>query len=481
MRRKREMRPAGRRASRPSPAPRPVLGGAFDLVASGRFDPSAGAARRPSLAHPGVHPHPVIPRRTSRAPSRSGAARVVPHLAALAILTAGITLRLFYLPFNVHTPDEDTYVDFYGRPLEQHGLGALPKLLEDYNARAPMQQFPPPTRVGYLLPMVGAMKLSHDADLTAAASLSVWASAGLLLALYGFARLLDPWSAAIATLFAAFSPLDLAMSRRAWPDEPLGLCATAVALLLARFRERPTSALAAISALALSAWAATIKETGLFVLGFATLVLAFTAWRASGPAAAARWLAGGIVAFLAAAGITAWLCGGIAPVWTALVAMQRAAEHNPYVLQYQTGDLRYYIRGLALLQPMPVALGLAGAVLALKPAEFLWSRLHGRAPQAALLTLGWMTLALGIALALLPQKNLRFLSPVYPACDLLAGALIVAAWRHLAVRISRAWRFAGATALAAGLVGAAWLDYTRFLAWFVSRGIPDLATPWFKR
>jgi 4-amino-4-deoxy-L-arabinose transferase-like glycosyltransferase len=303
----------------------------------------------------------------------------------------------------------------------------------------------------------------------------------MLLVIYAFAWPLDPWAAAIALLFAAFSPLDLAMARRAWPDELLSLCSALIALLLVRACAKPANRRAAVAALALGAYATLVKETGALLLAFAALLLAISSWRARGPTSAVRWLLGGLAALAAAVGLTALAFRGFAPVWGALSAMQRAAVHNKYVLQYQTGDVRYYARGLALLQPLPMLLGFAGAAFALKPTAWLAGGLRGRAVPTALVTLGWMTLVLASAMTALPQKNLRFLSPIYPLLFLLAGALIVGAWRALAVRMTRPARAASATAIAVALIGAAWLDHARFVDYFVTRGIADLAVPWFTR
>ena len=77
--------------------------------------------------------------------------------ACAVLLVAGIALRAWHLPVMVYTPDEDAYVNFYAVPLLQQGLGHLPALVKDYNARPELHAFPSPTRVGQLWPMVATM------------------------------------------------------------------------------------------------------------------------------------------------------------------------------------------------------------------------------------------------------------------------------------------------------------------------------------
>ena len=104
---------------------------------------------------------------------------------------------------------------------------------------------------------------------------------------------------------------------------------------------------------------------------------------------------------------------------------------------------------------------------------------RGRAVTPALATLGWMSLTVGAAIAVLPQKNMRFLSPVYPALDLLAAAVIVGGLRQASARLPRAAGIALFVMLAIGLLAAGYLDQARFVRYFITGGIADLATPWF--
>jgi 4-amino-4-deoxy-L-arabinose transferase-like glycosyltransferase len=403
------------------------------------------------------------------------------HAICFLLFAVGVALRVAHFDVPVYTPDEDAYINFYGVPLFDEGLGALPALVRDYNSRPPLQQFPPPTRIGHLLPMVALMRLCGDHEPPTAALLSAFASVALLLIIWGLGAMIDPWVAAAALLFVIVSPLDLAMARRAWGDELLALCSAAMMLAAARLIARPQRRRWAIVALALGAYAVLIKETGLFLLGFTGVALTIVTWRAEGARRGLLMAAGGVSAMLVAAVVLAAACGGFSPVRTALAAMQTAARTNEYVSHYQTGGIGYYVRGLALVQPLSILLGVGGEICVAIRLAFLRTVSSRKGASATLAVMAWLAISLGIVAVLYPQKNLRFLSPIYPVLDLLAGAMIVASFRALTRNASHRVRVVAFAALSALLVGAAAMDHARFVNYFVTRGIPDLATPWFTR
>src|SRR5262245_35787258 len=152
------------------------------------------------------------------------------YIAVVCLVALGIALRVAHHVVPVYTPDEDANADFYAVPIYDNGLSELPKLVWDYkHAPAGFEHYTSPTRVGHLLPIVALMKLTKRPTIETAAWVSIAASmlALVLIALMGV-RFLGAWVAAIALVFAAVSPLDLAMSRRVWGDELLALCALGV-------------------------------------------------------------------------------------------------------------------------------------------------------------------------------------------------------------------------------------------------------------
>ena len=415
-----------------------------------------------------------------------------PHAYALVglLLGLGVGLRVVDFPVVVYTPDEDAYANFYATPLYADGLGGLPKLVRDYETRPDMREFPSPTRVGHLWAMVLAMHLAGHASIQAAAAVSAVAS-GLILMLIAALGLplLGPWPTAAALLLAVVSPLDRAMARRAWGDELLALCALVSIAALARYSARPRAPWMAL-ALAAAGYAILVKETGLALLLLVTLWLTVGGARAAGAGGALRALLAGAFTLIAALGVLAIACGGLAPLRATFAGLVASGPLNAYMREYQSGGPGYYARGLLRVEPVTIALGALGAVMAagwrLMPRAATAAAPDGGAPEAArpgpiCAAIAWLALGF-VAMALAwPQKNLRFLSPIYAPLDLLAGAgvgwLLAAARQRLPAAAFRVL----AGLVVAGLIAAALADQRRFVALFIRRGIPDLATPWFTR
>jgi 4-amino-4-deoxy-L-arabinose transferase-like glycosyltransferase len=333
--------------------------------------------------------------------------------------------------------------------------------------------------VGHLWVIVGFMNLLGHAIIQNAA----WASAAasmlvlLLIARIGLGSL-NPWATAIALLFAACSPLDRAMARRVWGDELFAACALAALLAFIAWATGGRRARWMLLCLALAGYSVLVKENGLVVLGLATAGFAIVEARVSGARGALLAELAGVATLVATVAVLALACGGIEPL-RATFARLAASHANEYMIKYQTGGPGYYVRGLLALQPVPILLGLlAAAVVAFRGPGLgaMW-----KAPRArtTLTVLTAFTLAFaGLALAW-PQKNLRFLSPIYAPLDLLAGAGVWAAldwargrWPSPAFRV-------GVALVAVALIVAAIADQQRFVELFIRRGIPDLATPWF--
>jgi hypothetical protein len=419
---------------------------------------------------------------------RARPSALLAHALVALLIVAGVALRVVDFPVAVYTPDEDAYADFYAAPLYAHGLGGLPTMVRDYEARSDMREFPSPTRVGHLWAMVLAMHLAGHASIQVAAAVSAVASGLILVVIAGLGLpLLGPWPTAAALLLAVVSPLDRAMARRAWGDELLALCALVSMAALARHAARPRARWMAL-ALAAAGYAILVKETGLVLLLLATVWLAVTGARVAGVRGALRALLAGALTLIATLGVLAIACGGLAPLRATFAGLVASGPLNAYMREYQSGGPGYYARGLLRVEPVTIVLGALGAVLAaawrLMPRAA--SAPDGGAPERArpaaiCAGIAWLTLGFaGMALAW-PQKNLRFLSPVYAPLDLLAGAALGWLLASARERLPAAAFRVLAAVVVAGLIAAALADQRRFVELFIRRGIPDLATPWFTR
>jgi 4-amino-4-deoxy-L-arabinose transferase-like glycosyltransferase len=330
--------------------------------------------------------------------------------------------------------------------------------------------------------MVATMLILSDDSPRAAAVLSAASSVAILVVVWLLgATFFHPWVAAMALLFAIVSPMDLAMARRAWGDEPFAFLTLAVTWTFLLHARAPRRSGWAIACLALAGYSILTKESGMLVLALATIGLTVVAWRASGPRAALVMLGAGALTLGIACGALALAVGGWAPLTAALHRLSDTTTVNAYMREYQSGGPEYYVRGLGLLQPVPVALGLLAAVLiALRVLPR--PRTHGKsAVENAGTTLAWLAIAFVAVALVYPQKNLRFLSPVYAPLDLLAAALVWAAVGWVRLRTPFSIYRGACVALALILFVSALADHRRFVTYFIERQIPDLATPWFTR
>ena len=433
-------------------------------------------ADSPRVSRRRPDPRATAERRTRRPAGPGGPASRLALLLCAALLLFGAGLRVADLPLRVHSPDEDTYVTFYAAPLSARGPAHVAELVRDYNQRAVMHDFPPPTRVGHLWMLWVAMVVAGRADVAVASAVScIAAIAGLVL----LARLawlsLGPWGAAIALGFAATSPLERAMSRRAWGDGPLA-CVTLLALvaLVEHLRATRRSAWGAV-ALACAAYAVLVKESGALVLVAVPVALAVHAGRAGGARPALAWLGAGCIALAVALGVVTLAAGGIEPLRQVFANSQAAGRTNAYVLQYQTGGPELYLRGFAILQPLPIFLGMTAALI------IPWVRGSGvPGSRATRLALAGFAIAFLVVALAWPTKSMRFLSPVYPVLEVLAAGLIAMGLDALRTRIpAQGFRIVVAVVVAA-LALSGYREHRQFETWYVQREIPDLTTPWLR-
>jgi 4-amino-4-deoxy-L-arabinose transferase-like glycosyltransferase len=395
------------------------------------------------------------------------------------VLALGLRVAWFKVPDR--SPDEMLYTQF-GRGIAHEGLAWFPHVVGDYT-NGEGGEYPWVERAGFLSMVALAQLASGRRDPVAGELLSCVASVATV-ALTGVLAwtLLSPWCGAIAMLFLAVSPLDLALARRAWQDDVVALATLVMAALALAALARPAERRWRLGFFVASALALLIKENVLIPFGLGVLALSVDAWVRTRdvPRTLAPLAWGALVVVLVFGAILA-LCGGWEPL-TELVALTPAAwAPDEYLRDYQTGGVGYYLTGLRILQPVPWLLGSVAALLAIARAPLLRGPWRARSGGRALRMLGWYVAVFFAVSCAYSSKNIRFLSPLYSPVAMLAGALVVSTFAWLKARLPvPAWR--GAVALAAGLLlFAAWADAKRFDHYFNELEIQDLATPWFTK
>lgn len=392
-----------------------------------------------------------------------------------------MVLRIAWFGVTDRSPDELLYTQF-GKGIAHEGLAWFPRVVAVYDETRDFE-YPWVHRAAFLSLVALAQVVSARHDPVAGELLSASCSVGMI-ALTGVLAwyLLSPWSAALAMLFLAVSPLDLALARRAWQDDVVAFATLAMIALLLAALARPPYRRYRIAFFVVSGMSLLVKESVVIPFGLGVLALAWDAWsRAREPRRAIPPLAWGALVLLLAAAAVVALCGGWGRARELLALTPEAWGPDVYLRDYQTGGIDYYVTGLRILQPVPWLLGTIAALLAVAGAPLLAGPWRAPSGGRALRVLGGYVLIFLAASCAYSSKNMRFLSPIYAAVAILAAALVVASAGWLRRRApGPLWRGAVA-ATAALLLYAAYSDARRFDHYFNELQIQDLATPWFTK
>jgi hypothetical protein len=163
---------------------------------------------------------------------------IIVALAVVLILAAGISLRLYHLgTVTDRSPDEKLYA-YQAETISRQGIAGVKTLVMEHNMRKELWIYPPPIRVGYLLPYAALMKLARSADVKIGSYISFFSSclSLLLLVLIGL-KFFNRWAVLYAVLFMSVSPVDLAIARKSWQDAAVG-CAGLVLIYMLRDNPR---------------------------------------------------------------------------------------------------------------------------------------------------------------------------------------------------------------------------------------------------
>ncbi|MGH7731996.1 MAG: ArnT family glycosyltransferase [Candidatus Eiseniibacteriota bacterium] len=402
-------------------------------------------------------------------------------ILTVVILLFGAGIRLTSIRPPNRTPDERMYTGVC-KGLYDFGPRFMGMLIQTcWEGRGLSPEYPFPTRIGYYWLVTTAMIVTGETSADVAAAVSTGASLiVLVLTAWLGLRYLGTWTTVLALLFLATSPLDLAIARRAWQDEVVAMFSLVMVHAYIRAVARPERAGWPIAFFLVGAYALTIKETAILALGAGTVGMLIAARGSDHPARSAAWVLVGSVLATSVAG--AWILlgsGGIESLRKSWELWKLVSVPNDYMRRYQMGGPGYYAIGLYILNATPFALGLAGAAALAVRARFIRSRWSHPGAAPLLAWLAWLVLSYGLVACVAPQKNMRFLSIIVVPTFVLAASLVRASLAALKERIpARVYR-AVSVAVATGLVASAAADLARFHHWFIVRGIPDLATPWF--
>ena len=346
-------------------------------------------------------------------------------ILVLLLLGAAVRVNDLRVPRKV-SEDEQVYTQQALMILKGGFVNGTRSLAQLYLRAPRLSVDPPPTRFGFVFPLVWVMKFSGSRDERAGAWLSCAASIAALgiTALIGL-EFFGHWITAIALLFLSLFPPDLFLAQRCWTDSMAGLAGLLLMYLTLKILSiRPARTAHCVSLAAAGAAALLVKDTCVLIYGMCLLPALWVLLIRDRDVQKAGILVGA-AALGVAADIGLWtVCTGRMGLFVELVLINlRSTRTNPYTVQWQSCPGYVLLWALRILSPLTVSLAALGMVAAGLPA--IGSAAVERPREAAGLA-GGVAVLTGIYMFMPHWQSVRFLSPIFgPAC-LFAG---LAVWR----------------------------------------------------
>ncbi|MFA5148028.1 MAG: glycosyltransferase family 39 protein [Candidatus Omnitrophota bacterium] len=387
----------------------------------------------------------------------------------IAVLAAGIVLRIYSHNVVLRSPDEVVYT-WQADTIAEYGSTGMETLLESYNREKEMWKFPPPTRVGYLWPLSYFMELTGIRDERAGSYMSLIFSILALLFLAAFAiKNFNKWIALYAVLMMGVSAMDLAISRRAWQDAvfgSLGFLLIYTASEVIRGKEKMLwGALFA----ALGSYYMLIKESGAVFYGLCIVWLSVCLYRQKRGAEAVRLFTAIAAGAAGALALLAFVAGGPAQLLGVMKHVRDGMPLNAYAIEYQTGPWYNMLLALFTISPLNTVFCVAGI------SAFIAGRKDKDiAPEISYGSI-FMLLAFVSVTVIVPYcQNLRYISPVYALFYLIGGIGAWYTYGYLKSRLSGIALKAAVSVMAAVILCSAFADYSYFRKTFVGKNVQDI-------
>lgn len=252
--------------------------------------------------------------------------------------------------------DEGYYLR-YASYIGEHGPRGFPDLFKNFIGDQKNWLFPSPIRMGYIALSSAWLKVFGYSFINLAAfSLSSFLI--FLIISFYFAR--KYFGDKIAVLFAtllAFSPLNMAMARRALLDSTFNLFATLSIWLffgLLKNRSRPRYLLF----IAVYAFTILVKETGALLSLFFTIYLIFSKFVLKKAVNTKDLLSAAVLPFLIAGSAYLISAGNLSDAVKTVGITLSSLKHNEYLLLFGSGPWFRYIIDYTALSPWVIILSL---------------------------------------------------------------------------------------------------------------------------
>ena len=416
-------------------------------------------------------------------PSDAGTESFMPKkiffIILILLFSLGITLRINNLAgISMRSPDEGIYTN-QARAIAQHGSEGMKYLIRTYNANKEFWIYPPPTRIGYLLPLAILMRVSNNMTEEAGSHLSCLFSiiSLLLLIVLGF-RFFNRWITLYALTFMCISPMALAISRRSWQDAMLGCFGLFLIYLCCEITRAPRKLFLYIIFIIIGSYSILIKESGLLIYGLCTIWLLWTlVFKEKSLLRGGLLVSFSIIGLFMSVAYLAYSIGGMRVLLEVWGHVKEAMPTNAYAIQYQTGPWHYLLQGFWIISPVNAILCLVGiARLSLFNKQDRGNTLTFGKNKDVLSGIIFFMLAFTVITMVMPYvQNLRYVSVLFAPFYLVSGFGLWSIAVFIKTKVNKfSFSIIAVIVIMASIV-VAMNDYRNFKKAFVKRGLLDLS------
>ncbi|OGW75836.1 MAG: hypothetical protein A2Z72_04195 [Omnitrophica bacterium RBG_13_46_9] len=397
----------------------------------------------------------------------SALAKPVAFILIISALLLGVTLRIYNVSDTAkRSPDEKVYT-LQAAKISQNGWKGLRSLVDSYDSNRIEWKFPPPTRVGYLIPLAMTMKIMGRTDSNVGAYLSCFFSVvtlGLLI-LCGL-RFFNQWIAIYALLFLSVSPVDLAIARRTWQEALLGCAGFFLLYVCCEIIRGGRRRIWCVLFVLAGSYCMLIKEPG------ATFYALCTAWiflvffiKEKSFAKAFLFICLSALGVGISLALLSCAAGGTSNYIRVLAHIKEAMPENSYATTYQSGPWYHFFGAFWRVSPWNAVLFLFGIA-----GMFLSGTLPGKAKmvsdnsRSSVFGIIFFMIGLMIIIVTVPyQQNLRYVSVLYGPFYLIGGLGLWLVSRLLRIKLYKPIFSVLLVCIVVAVIAGAITDYMEFV------------------
>lgn len=407
-----------------------------------------------------------------------GPGRWVKHfLVAVILFHAFFTGSVFRFDsmrqLDGRSADEGVYASFT-EVIARDGVSGARSLIQNYNANESRWCYPPPYRIGYLVPVVLVMKLTGNTNLETGVIASFIFSIASLFLLLMFGIRFFNWPITVLALFlASVSPIDLALAQRFWQDGMMACMGIFLVFLSCGIIKYPQKKIWMVFFVCVGSYGLLVKESAVVVYGLCIL-----------------WISGALIikekalrrvivliiysifGMVVSAGILSWVAGGLSIIREAIAHTRGAMDLASYGIRYCSGPWFQIIRGFWIMVPFSTIF----CILAVVSVFFRKNRELVRGERGVMLFLIFIIVTYVSFISILPNlKNMRYMGVISGPFYLLSACGVWEIILFLRAKLRNSFFNVAVTLFGLCLVLFVSHEYLRFGDLVVRSHINDLA------